>query len=511
MNLLWKPLVYLIGAGPGDPGLLTRRGGQCLARADVILYDNLTNRDLLGLARADAEKIYVGKKAGEPRPDQAWINSLLIEHARAGRVVARFKGGDSFVFGRGGEEAAALLEAGIPFEVVPGVSSALAVPALAGIPVTQRGINTTLHILTGYEDPDDPNCSVPWDLLAQSGNTIVVLMGSIQMNKILARLAAGGLDPKTPLAVIHRGSYENQKSIRAIMESALASPDSIYLPPPSITVIGKVAGLDERLNWFERRPLFGFNIVFTRGGEGTEDYADKLREAGARVVNAPAIAFEEINESDPKAFLQRVESIVRDRGWLILPSPTAIRFFFEKLDRAGLDARALQGVRVAVIGDRSAEVMRSHGIHPDFIPVKADGATLAATLPLEPTDSKRVLIAGSHLTRNELPAGLRERGFDVAHDPLYETIPNTNGLIQLAEALKEDRQTVVLVYAPSAAGFIKDHLTQSGLSLDGNFRWIAMGPTTYQAMKSLGYNPRAMIHETNPDRVLTALAMHLGS
>ncbi len=477
-----------------------------MRRADVVLYDSLTNPSLLKLAKLEAEKIFVGKKAGGPRPDQEWINNLMIAEARKGKIVARLKGGDSFVFGRGGEEVEALLAAGIRFEVVPGVTSAVAAPASAGIPVTRRGINSILHVIAGYEDPDDPKCSIPWDLLARPGGTIVILMGASRIDKILMRLRVAGLSDSTPLATIQRGTWACQKSLRSTLGKAAEDPASAYLPPPSITVIGEAAGLDEGLNWFERRPLFGRSIILTRDEEKDWEIADSLSEAGAEVVSVPLLKFEATGIS--AELVEKLNRLRQSGGWLILPSPTAIRFFFEALKESGLDARALGGIRVAVIGERSARDLLPCGIRADFVPDEANAASLAETLPLSSAD-RMALIAGSSISRPELAEGLRKRGVSVEHHSLYVTLPNAAGIQELNVTLAHGSRNSIVLFSPSAAEAIAKNCGKGNAPMADAARWVAIGPTTAQAMRELGFKVHAICESPDAESLVEALAKNV--
>lgn len=499
MALNWKPQVYLVGAGPGDPGLLTRRGERALRRADVILYDFLTNPALLEMARPEAERVYVGKRAGEGRPDQEGINARLIAEARKGRIVVRLKGGDGFVFGRGGEEALALREAGVRFEVVPGVSSAIAAPAMAGIPVTHRSLSAALHILTGYEDPDSPGCAAPWDLLARSDNTIVILMGASNIGPILRRLARAGKPRETPLAVVRWGSYARQESLRSTLGAALDNEAGVHLAPPSITIVGAVAGMDEGLNWFERRPLFGRRVALARPEESGEAIAEALSEAGADVESHPAIRLETLDGA-AEEFERGLARAREEKGWLILPSSAAMRHMFAALGGRGLDARALAGVRVAVLSPRGAEALAARGVRADFVSPSASGAALAAALPIG--ESEIAIIAGSSQSRPELAEGLRARGAEAIHSRLYAPVADAEGLAALRERLEAGWPEAVVVFSPSQAEAIAAALAK----FLPRPVWFAIGATTARAMERLGFALAGVAAEPSADGLIEALA-----
>lgn len=496
--------VYFVGAGPGDPQLLTRRGEALLRRADVVFYDFLTNEVLLELAPSSAERINVGKRAGGPAPTQESIHERIIAEARRGRMVVRLKGGDCFVFGRGGEEAQAMIAAEIAFEVVPGVTSAIAVPALAGIPVTHRGVASMLHVVTGHEDPRSPECSVRWDLLAAGGGTIIVLMGAPRLAAIAEVLIGHGMSAKTPAALVQSGAYPNQLSHRLLLGEIAKGPEAARLQPPSLAVIGAVAGMEEALNWFERRPLFGRRIVLTRPANSGPAFGEAMAEAGAQVREFPAVRLEPASPGSRPALAEALRALGEVKGWLALPSPAAIRYFFQALAGLGLDSRSLGGVKLAVIGERSARDLAEHGLVADFHPEQATGAQLAASLPLE-RPSQRILIAGSSRGRPELRDGLRARGFEVFTHDLYTTTPNEPGTAELRRALGAREVDAVAVFSPSAAEAIAASLGPDDASDVAAAQWFALGSTTAHAMCRLGFQVGAIVAGPTAEQLIAAM------
>src|SRR5690242_156230 len=344
--------VALVGAGPGDPGLLTLRGAELLRAADVVVHDRLAARALLDLAPPTAERISVGKAPGRVEMTQDEINALLVERGRAGQAVVRLKGGDPFVFGRGGQEAEALAAAGVPFDVVPGITSAIAAPAYAGIPVTHRGTSTHFTVVTGHEDPAKGRTDVDWEALARAGGTLVILMGVGNLDGIVERLRAGGLPPDTPVAAVRNGTRADQRSTRA----TLGTVTKLDLRAPSAIVVGGVAALD--LAWFEHRPLFGRRVVVTRAREQASELRTQLEALGAEVVELPSIAIEPL------------PVVVPDLGpysWLVLTSANGVAALFDTLAAQGRDARALGGLRVAAIGPGTAAALAARGIRADLV------------------------------------------------------------------------------------------------------------------------------------------------
>ena len=349
--------VHLVGAGPGDPGLITVAGLHRLKEADVIVYDRLVNEELLREARSDAELIFVGKIAGESH-DQEAINRLLIEKAREGKQVVRLKGGDPFVFGRGGEEATALREAGIVFVVVPGVTSAVAVPAYAGIPVTHRGLASTFAVITGHEDPEKPEASLDWVKLATAVDTLVFLMGTKTLPEIVEKLIANGRAPETPVAVIRWGTTPEQRTVTGTLGDIVEHVRDAGLTPPAITVVGEVVRMRAKLSWFEKRPLFGKRVLITRTRRQASTLARLLAAEGAIPIELPAIKIEP--SADPNSLRDAIDALVAGRyAWTVFTSANAVALWFEHLRERGLDARSFAATKVAAIGPATSEALGS--------------------------------------------------------------------------------------------------------------------------------------------------------
>jgi uroporphyrinogen III methyltransferase/synthase len=418
--------VYLVGAGPGDPGLLTVRGAEVLARAQVVVHDRLAEPALLDLAPPDAERIDAGKVPGGP-VDQDAINRLLVARGRNGETVVRLKGGDPFVFGRGGEEAVALNEAGVDFEVVPGVTSAVAVPAYAGVPVTQRGMATSFTVVTGHSR-HAVDTETNWEALATAGGTIVVLMGVAHRGQLASRLIAGGLDPDTPVVAVRWGTRPEQVTVRTSLAALGATP----LEPPATIVVGEVAGLD--LDWFGRRPLFGRRIVVTRAAEQASSLAATLRSLGARPIEIPTIRV--APPGDGGAALRRAaDAVTAGRyQWVVFTSPRAVEALLTLLR----DARCLAGARVAAIGPGTAAALKARGVVADVVPGHFVAESLLEALP---AGRGRVLLPRAARARQVLPAGLRGKGWEVDVVEAYRTQAGTPGADVLAAAAASDAIT----------------------------------------------------------------------
>ena len=401
--------VYLVGAGPGDPGLITVRGAEVVSRADVVVYDRLVHPSLVELAPADAERVYAGKAPGRVEMDQDAINSLLVERGRAGSTVVRLKGGDPFVLGRGGEEAEALAAAGVPFEVVPGITSAIAAPAYAGVPVTHRGRATHFTVVTGHEDPGKDASDVDWAALARTGGTLVILMGAGRLAAIADGLIAGGLAPETPVAAVRNGTRPDQQTVRATLATIAAAG----VGAPAAIVVGNVAALD--LAWFETRPLFGRRVVVTRAREQASELRSRLEALGADVVELPAIEIEPVDFAVPD---------LATYEWLVFTSANGVTHFFDRgLRSAGLDTRALAGVRIAAIGSGTAAALAERGVRANLMPDRYVAEALLDAFPAPTHSNPRVLLARAEQARDVLPAGLGEKGYEVDVLAVYRTHP----------------------------------------------------------------------------------------
>jgi uroporphyrinogen III methyltransferase/synthase len=429
--------VYLVGAGPGDPGLLTLRGAEVLARADVVVFDRLSVQALLDLAPPQAERISVGKAPGYVTVPQDGINSLLVERGLAGQTVVRLKGGDPFVFARGGEEAAALAAAGVDYEVVPGISSALAVPAYAGIPVTLRHSSTSFTVVTGHEDPAWEG-SVDWRAIAKVGGTIVILMGVGRIRRIAEELLAGGLDADTPAASIRWGTRPEQSTVRATLGTIAEAP----LEPPSVIVVGHVAGLN--LDWFESKPLFGRTVVVTRSRAQASSLVSELRALGAATVEVPAI---EISDpTDGGAALRDAARRLGGYDWVVLTSVNGAQRLLAAVRATGGDGRSFAGTRLAAIGPGTAAALAAGNLAVDLVPERFVAESLLAEFPDPSASGGRVLLARAAVARDVLPRGLADRGWTVDVIEAYRSVP-----VALSDARREAAQAADVITFTSSS------------------------------------------------------------
>ncbi|MFN8544011.1 MAG: uroporphyrinogen-III C-methyltransferase [Candidatus Binatia bacterium] len=411
--------VFLVGAGPGDPGLITLRGQRCLAAADVVVHDDLVPSRLLEHVRPGAEVVPVGGRHDTARLTQAAIDALLIEHARAGRVVVRLKNGDPFLFGRGAEEAAALRQAGVAFEVVPGVTSAIAVPAYAGIPVTHRDHASLVTIVTGHSACTDGPPALPWDALARQGGTLVFVMGMRTLEAILSALVAHGLDPATPAAAIHRGTTAAQATVIATTGTLAARVRAAGIGAPAVLVVGAVVGLHEHVRWVEERPLFGRRIVITRPRAQAGSLAQRLEDQGAETILFPTIA---IAPPADAAALDRAVASAGGYDWIVFTSVNGVRAFLDRLAALGRDVRELAGVRLAAIGPETAAELERHLLRPAVVPATYVAEGLLAALAGEDLRDRRVLLPRAAGARAILPETLAARGARVDEVIAYRAV-----------------------------------------------------------------------------------------
>jgi uroporphyrinogen III methyltransferase/synthase len=457
--------VYLVGAGPGDPRLITTRGEELLRRADVIVYDRLAGDSLLDLARPDCLLIDAGKQPGEIALSQDETTQALIEHGRRGVLVVRLKGGDPFLFGRGGEEAHALREAGVPYEIVPGVTSAISVPAYAGVPVTHRDLAAQVTIVTGHERPGKPRADVDWAALARLPGTLVVLMGVARLGSVAGALIAGGKDPATPVCVTQSGTTAAQRSVVGTLATIAADVEAAAIRSPAVTVIGAVAALRDELAWAELRPLHGRRVVVTRARAQASSLVARLRDLGAEVDECAVIRIEPLTGPpiDVAAY-----------GLVCVTSPNAPRLL---LERCGGDARALAGVTVAAIGPGTAAALREAGLVADVVAERSLAEGLLAALPAD-LRGTRALVARAEEARDTLPDGLRAAGAEVDVVALYRTLaalPRHPERMLAADAVAFTSSSTVTRFADALAGHDLSRV-----------RGVSIGPVTSATARELG-------------------------
>jgi uroporphyrinogen III methyltransferase/synthase len=477
--------VFLVGAGPGDPGLLTLRGADLMRTADVVVYDALVNLELLKLAASDAEIVFGGRRAKGQRVPQEDILKLLIKYAKDGRTVVRLKGGDPYLFGRGGEEAEALADAGVPFEVVPGVSSFAAVPAYAGIPLTHRDHCSKLTILTGHQDPDSPDCVIDWAAEARSRDTKVIMMGTERVGLIAAALMRHGLKADTPAALISWGSTGRQRSIAGTLQTIGELAAQSQLPPPAITVIGEVVRLRKKLNWFERLPLFGQRIVITRSTTQAAELAVPLTQRGAEVLEIPCIKI------GPPTHLEPLKDAIlglHEYNWLVFTSANGVRSFFEYFERGFDDARDIGGVRFAAVGPATAAALHAHRMKVDAQPKDALGVNVAKAIrAVESIENLRFCLLRAEVASPELPQKLEELGGIVDDVAVYRTLPESHNATPASESLLERGADWITFTSGSTVQNFHDRFDLPALMKQfPKLKLASIGPETSKAIGALG-------------------------
>lgn len=477
--------VYLIGAGPGDPGLITVKGRRCIETADVVIYDYLASPLLLKYAAPDAEMIYVGKKGGDHTLSQDGINALIVEKAKTGRTVARLKGGDPFIFGRGGEEAEVLIEAGIPFEVVPGVTSAIAAPAYAGIPLTHRKYTSTLAFITGHEDPTKPGSSIDWKALSGGVGTLVFFMGVKNLPHITRELIRHGRSPETPVALVRWGTTPNQRTVTGTLETIVDRVQAAGLKAPAIIVVGEVVQLRQTMKWFENRPLWGKRIAVTRARQQASDLVSRLGDLGGECLECPTIRVVPPDDREP---LDRAIKNLAAYDWLVFTSVNGVNFFFERLFALGKDARALGHFQTACIGPATAGRLRDFGVTSDIIPKSYRAESVVEAFKAENISGSRVLLPRARDARPVLPVELRAMGATVDEIIVYHTIEDQSGADALIAYLEQGELDMVTFTSSSTVRNFNALLpAERRDALMEGVTVASIGPITADTARELGF------------------------
>jgi uroporphyrinogen III methyltransferase/synthase len=500
-------IVYLVGSGPGDPGLVTLRAREIIGAAEVIVYDRLIPEAALAWARPDAELIYVGKLPDRHTLKQEEINQLLVEKAREGKRVCRLKGGDPFVFGRGGEEALALVEAGLPFEVVPGVTAGIGGSAYAGVPVTHRAVATSVAFVTGHEDPTKDESGINWAGLATGVDTIVFYMGVGNLPLIAERLIEHGRAPETPAAVIERATTASQRVVTGPLTGIAAQVEAAGIQAPALIVVGDVVGLRGSLQWFDNRPLFGRRVLVTRTREQASTLSEALAGLGATPIELPLI---EVQELEDYSLLDDALHRVAEFDWLVFTSANGVAAVRVRLAALGMDVRDLKGPRLAAIGPGTAEPLEQLGIRVDLVPERYIAEGLAEALIAQGVSGRRILIARAEEAREVLPEVLADAGAEVVVAPCYRTRPAT-GAEERTAALLAEGNLDVITFASSSA--VKAFVGCVGVdTLGERLRGITVaciGPVTAQTAEEFGLRVDVMPEEHTIAGLVEALARSL--
>ena len=498
--------VYLVGAGPREPDLVTVRAVECLKRADVVIYDFLAAPELLKYVREGAETIYVGKKGGDHTLSQDKINEVMVARAKQGRTIVRLKGGDPFIFGRGGEEAEVLAKAGITFEVVPGVTSAVAAPAYAGIPLTHRLYTSSVAFVTGHEDPTKKQSSIDWSKLATGVGTLVFLMGVKNLANIAERLMWAGRDPKTPVAVVRWGTTPQQTTIVGTLDTIVADVQAAGLKPPATIVVGEVIKLRDTLNWFEKRALFGRTAVVTRARAQVSELVRRLSDLGAACLECPTI------KVVPPEDWNQLDAAIDNLGtydWLVFTSVNGVSFFFERLYEKDKDVRALKGVSTAAIGPATAKRLRDFGLKSDIVPKTYQAESIVEAFKQEPMNGKRVLLPRAKEARPVLPVELRRMGAIVDEIAAYQTEPARENVDVLIKRLEEGSIDLLTFTSSSTVRNFKALLPPERFeSLTEGVSVASIGPITTETAIELGFKVDIMARDYTIDGLCEAILKH---
>lgn len=478
--------VYLVGAGPGDPGLITVRGLELIRRADVIVFDYLANDVFLNYAREDARKIYVGKHAGQHSMPQNSINGLLVELAGEGLEVVRLKGGDPLIFGRGGEEALALADAGISFEIVPGITAGSAVPTYSGIPITHRNTATTVCFITGHEDPTKESSQINWQALADIDGTLVFYMGVKNLPEISAELIRHGMATSTPVAVIQNGTRAGQRTITARLDEIADEAALKKIAPPAIIVVGNVVSLRQQMGWFEKRPLFGKTIAITRAKAQASTLLEALTGLGAEVVEFPTIKIIPPDNIEP---LENAIVEINNYQWLVFTSVNGVESFFNTLATLGLDVRRLSRQKICAIGPATADTLREHGIIADLMPEKYMAEAIADAFEQQGgVAGKKILMPRADIARHALTELLEAMDGQVTEVTAYKTVIDAGNCQQLTTLLTADKLDYVTFSSSSTVNNFFEHIDPKLLS-DKKIKLASIGPVTSQTIREYGLSP----------------------
>ena len=496
--------VYIIGAGPGDAGLITLKAVDCLRLADVVIYDNLVNEELLKYAPAHARFIYAGKKGGDHTLSQTEINDALVKEAKACNTVARLKGGDPFIFGRGGEEVEALVAQNVPFEVVPGVTSAIAVPAYAGIPLTHRGLTSTVTFITGHEDPTKEKSDIDWQALAGIG-TLVFLMGVKNLGQITKELIGRGKAPDTPAALIRRGTTPQQETLVGTLENIVILAHANNFQAPAILVVGPVVDLRETLRWFDQKPLFGKGVVITRPEKQADDLAQLLAKEGANPISFPTIKIvKPPGWRQLDAALKKIDKY----AWIIFTSANGVQFFFKRLLEKGKDIRDLKGIKICCIGPATAKQIQDRGIKVDLVPDEFIAEGILKSFAAMNLRGKKILIPRAAKARDILPEGLKKRGASVDVVTSYRTLNSGRKKEELEELFTENKVDVITFTSSSTVtNFVK--ILGADYSLPPHVQIACIGPVTAATAKKAGFKIDIQQEEYTMEGLVQSLIDHM--
>lgn len=495
-----KGFVYLVGAGPGDVGLITVKGLDCIKKADVIVYDRLANPRLLSYAKPDAELIYVGKRPDHHTLTQEEINKLLVKKAKENKIVTRLKGGDPYVFGRGGEEAEELFEESIEFESVPGITSAIAVPNYAGIPVTHRNLTSTFTVITGHEDPLKENTQVNWERLAQDPGTLIFLMGVGHLPQIVEQLVRFGKSSSTPVGVIRWGTRPEQEVVIGTLENVVSEVEKAGLKSPAIIIVGDVVKMRPILSWFEKKPLFGKRILVTRAREQASYFSELIEKAGGEAIEVPTIKI--ASPSDKTPLINAIKS-ASNYNWIIFTSVNGVKAFFDEMKINHIDIRSLGNVKICAIGPKTKEILEAKGLIVDVMPEKFVAESVLESLKPLINPGEKILLPRSDLARTILVDVLKEMKAEVDEVIAYQTVKENLVDDELLEKLNNKSIQIITFTSSSTVhnlmDLIKDKSILEGIIL------ASIGPVTSNTLKEYGLKPQIEAKEYTIDGLFSEI------
>ncbi|NOU96002.1 uroporphyrinogen-III C-methyltransferase [Paenibacillus sp. LMG 31456] len=504
-----KGVVYLVGAGPGDPKLITVRGLEAIQRADVVVYDRLASPRLLKHMKPGAEKIFVGKLPDKHMLKQEEINQLLVDLALQGKIVTRLKGGDPSVFGRVGEEAELLADNDIRFEIVPGITSAIAVPAYAGIPVTHRDFTSSFSIVTGHEYQNKTYSSVNWENLSQASGTLIFLMGVANLEFISNKLIEGGKALTTPVALIRWGTWMEQETLTGTLTDIVEKVRAANFQSPAVIIVGDVVKLRNKLAWFEKKPLFGRRILVTRARSQASELVSQIEELGGEAVEFPVIRTQAPTKSDAIVALTEALQRLYEFDWIIFTSVNGVEQFFEQLRLNRIDVRTLGKARIAAVGPKTADALFNRGLLVEALPAKFQGDELLSSIEADLKSGQRVLLATADIAKEYLPAKLREKGLTVTEVDVYETVLETDGGTEVIELLQQKAIHIITFTSSSTVTNLIRALEELGtpnpLELLASCEIACIGPMTAQTVQEAGLSVDYMAEDATVESLVASL------
>ncbi|MDP5272697.1 uroporphyrinogen-III C-methyltransferase [Chengkuizengella axinellae] len=503
-----KGKVYLVGAGPGDPKLITVKGLESIKKADAIVYDRLASPRLLTYAKPGAEKIYAGKLPNLHTMDQDAINRLLVDLALEGKVVTRLKGGDPNIFGRVGEEASLLVDHGIEFEIVPGITSAIAAPAYAGIPITHRDFNSSFAVVTGHERPEKKDSTINWEEISTATKTILFLMGITKIRHIRDQLIKYGKSPQTPVALIRWGTRVEQKTLVGTLETIAEQVEQENFKPPAVILVGEVVKLREKLKWFENKPLFGKRVLVTRARAQASELADQIDDLGGEAVEFPVIELKQPEDEQTLNKLDQALQQLEQYHWVVFTSVNGVDYFFKRLRDLRIDIRTMQHARIAAVGPKTAGALEERGLVVTSIPKQFQGEGLLEGILPELEKNQNVLLPRADIAREYLPKKLNELGLNVTEVDVYENVISDHGLEEVLTYINKNRLNVITFTSSSTVRNLVDILTREGLDakqyLNG-VTIVCIGPITAQTAQEYGLNVTKVAEEATIESLIEAI------